>query len=93
MKADAKRRKSEYIREAREQYDGPTLEGQLSVEVRLFFGDRRRRDWDNYHKLTMDALEGIAWEDDSQIKKALVTVGYDKGNPRVEVEVTRLESE
>lgn len=90
MKADAKKRKAEYISEARAQYDGPTLEGELSVAVCLFFGDRRRRDWDNYHKLTMDALEGIAWADDSQIKRALVTVHYDKADPRTEIIVRPL---
>ena len=39
----------------------------LSVTIELHFSDRRKRDIDNYDKATLDALKGIAYEDDSQI--------------------------
>ena len=31
-----------------------------------------------FHKLSMDALTGIVWLDDSQIRQATVTMAYDK---------------
>jgi Holliday junction resolvase RusA-like endonuclease len=87
MTAEGKALKEAYQWEARAQYRGEPLAKPLKLTVALFFGDRRRRDWDNYHKLSMDALTGIVWEDDSQIVEATVRTGYDKANPRIEVQV------
>lgn len=88
MKQSAKDRKEQYQWEAKSQYQKRApLTGELSIGIRLYFGDLRKRDWDNFHKLSMDALSGIVWEDDSQIKKCFVEVFYDKKNPRIEVEV------
>lgn len=44
----------------------------LEVTVYLCFKTRRKSDWDNYHKLWCDALEGYAYDNDTQIKKAVV---------------------
>ena len=44
----------------------------LQVTVYLCFKTRRKSDWDNYHKLWYDALEGYAYDNDSQIVKAVV---------------------
>lgn len=46
----------------RELYEGP-----VSVRLEFFLPDRRRVDCDNLAKLTTDALNGIAFKDDSQI--------------------------
>jgi len=81
MKKEAKLLKASYIEQARSQYAWKCLETPLSVEIKIYFWDRRKRDWDNYHKLTMDALEWILYKDDSQIQIALVTKAYDKENP------------
>ena len=35
--------------------------GRLEVTICLYFKDNRRRDWDNWHKLSMDALQGIVF--------------------------------
>lgn len=43
------------------------LTGKLFVVISYFFPDNRRRDVTNYDKLVLDALEGIAYKDDSQI--------------------------
>lgn len=85
MTKKAKELKEEYIRQAKEQWEGDVMDWELEVSIKLYFGDRRKRDWDNFHKLTMDALSGIVWEDDSQIKLATVELYYDKENPRTEV--------
>jgi Holliday junction resolvase RusA-like endonuclease len=70
--------------EARAQYRGKPLTGPLKIEVRFFWGDRRRHDWDNA-KTFYDSLNGIVWEDDYQIFDAHVVREYDKENPRVEL--------
>lgn len=65
------------------QYAGPKFEGPISIEI-VYDKDhqkititelegfeneaRLRGDLDNYIKLTLDALNGIAFEDDRQIK-------------------------
>ena len=46
---------------------GPLLDKQLYVFVQYFFKDKRRRDVTNYDKAILDALNKVAWVDDSQI--------------------------
>lgn len=87
MRKEAKDLKESYQWQAKSQWRGKILEHELSISIRLFFGDRRKRDFDNYHKISMDSLSGIVWEDDSQIKKCLIEVFIDKKNPRIEVEI------
>lgn len=62
--------------------------GPVSIRLRFWRETRRKCDWDNLAKSVCDALNGIAWEDDSQIDIALVTRGHDPHFPRVEVEIT-----
>lgn len=87
MKKVAKDLKRSYQFQAVEQWKEKPLEVKLEVAILLFFKDKRKRDWDNWHKLSMDALTGIVWEDDSQIQKAIVYKGIDKENPRIEIRV------
>ena len=62
------------------------LSDALSIVIELYFSDKRIRDWDNWHKLSMDALTGIVWEDDSQIKEVTIRImPIDKISPRIEV--------
>ena len=42
---------------------------------------------DNFNKLSLDALTGIAYLDDSQIAKLTIRRGYDKRYPRIEIAV------
>lgn len=65
-------------------------EADVSVVIRAFMPDARRRDLDNLLKASLDGLTlaGI-WQDDSQIKKLTIEhCGIDRDNPRLEVEVT-----
>ena len=41
-------------------------------------------DLDNFNKLALDALTGIAYDDDSQIAELTVKRAYDKTKPRIE---------
>ncbi len=91
MTPDAKSLKNSYILQARYQYKGLPLKTLLSVYIRVYFWDKRVRDWDNYHKLSMDALTGIIYDDDSQIKLATIQImEVDKENPRIELIIDEL---
>jgi Holliday junction resolvase RusA-like endonuclease len=87
MSKEGKALKLSYQYQARTQWKGKPREDELEVWITLFFGTKRRADWDNFHKLSCDALTGIAWKDDSQIKDAHVSVQYDKERPRIELEI------
>lgn len=52
----------------------------------------KRPDWDNIGKIISDALNGLAYHDDSQIVAATVGKWYST-EPRVEVEITELTPE
>lgn len=50
------------------QIRGVMVEGAVRVSIGAVAPDRRRRDLDNLLKITQDALTGLAWTDDSQIR-------------------------
>ena len=88
MSAEGKALKKEsYQLQAQSQY-AELLTGPLSIAITMFFGTKRKADWDNFQKLTMDALTGIVFVDDIQIVEAHVRKEYDKARPRVEVAVS-----
>ena len=76
-----------YQKDARQQWRQNILEDDLEVTVKLYFGDKRKRDIDNFNKLWMDALEGVVYQNDAQIKRLLISKNYDKENPRIEVTI------
>lgn len=91
MKKEAKAMKNSYILQTRLQYTWRPLLDPLEIEIKLFFWDKRIRDWDNWHKISMDSLTWIVFDDDSQIKKATVEImEIDKLNPRIELIITPL---
>ena len=90
MRSDARDTKNSYILQARCQYNGETLKTSLSVYIRLYFWDKRVRDWDNWHKISMDSLTGIVFDDDSQIKLATVEIMQPDKDPRIEVFLDKL---
>lgn len=87
IKPKAKKLKESYTQQIRKQYKNKPLTKNLSIEVILYFRDKRSRDWDNFHKLSQDSLNKIVWVDDSQIQKATVTKFIDKNNPRIEYKI------
>ena len=62
------------------------LDGDVCVSLRIF-RPQRRGDLDNRIKVLLDALNGIAYEDDGQVVELHAYLGDDKKNPRVELEV------
>ena len=60
-------------------------EGAVRLLIDLWLPDRRRRDVDNCAKSICDALNGIAYEDDSQIVELIIRRHIDRERPRAEV--------
>lgn len=86
MTADAKSLKNSYVIQWKVQNKVKPLDCLLSVYIKLYFKDRRVRDWDNWHKISMDSLTWIIYKDDSQIKLATIEImPIDKENPRIEL--------
>jgi Holliday junction resolvase RusA-like endonuclease len=61
------------------------LKGAVRLSIDLWLPDRRRRDVDNCAKSICDALNGIAYQDDSQIVELIVRRHVDRERPRAEV--------
>jgi len=59
----------------------------LFVKLYVYFGDMRRRDIDNTLKALLDGMNGVVFEDDSQVYRLYIQKGYDKSLPRTEVEL------
>lgn len=90
MSRKGKQVKEQYQLEVKNQYKGKVIQGDCDMEITLFFKDKRRRDVDNYNKLVLDALEGIVFQDDSQIQKLTIIKNYSKEDPRIEIKIWQL---
>lgn len=62
----------------------------LQVVARFYRKNAVSADTDNMYKLMTDALNGIAWVDDKQIKSIRADQEIDRDNPRTEVEIWTL---
>lgn len=74
-------------------YKGKPLEGDLKICISYFFRDTRRRDHLNYNKVLLDALEGICYLDDKQIKESHHKASVDKKDPRIEILIKRIKED
>lgn len=90
MSAQGKAIKTDYAWQAKQQFRKKLITGDIEIIIALYFGTKRKCDWDNFHKLSMDALTGIVWKDDEQIQRATVEKYYDKSNPRIEINIFKL---
>ena len=86
MTAEAKRWKKEAKRKIRKR----KYLIECPVEVFVTFYLKRSRDVDNL-KLLLDALEGTVIKNDRQVEALHVFKETDRENPRVELEVFKLE--
>ena len=85
MSKKGKDAKARYKEEIKEQYNGEPLKDMVEMDVKLYFGTRRKKDVDNFSKIINDALSGIVYEDDVQIKRLTVEKFYLKENPHIEI--------
>lgn len=67
MTAEGKAIKQAYQLQARAQYKGKPLEGELEMWITYHFDTKAKRDNDNFKKILKDSLSGICWLDDSQV--------------------------
>ena len=88
MKKEAKEVKQYYIEQIQEQYKWLVIEWPVICQIDLYRSNNLRRDRDNRHKISMDAMEWIVFKDDTQIQQAIVTK-Y-KWDERIEVTITEL---
>ncbi len=87
MTSTGKDLKEDYQWQAKMQWKHKPIDYMIAITVKIYFGTHRKADWDNFHKLSMDALTGIVWEDDSLIKTATVEKLFDKERPRLEITI------
>lgn len=87
MTAEGKVIKTYYQKQARSQWKGKPRKDWLELWVTLYFGTKRKVDLDNFNKLSLDALTGVVYEDDSQIHSLHIQRSYDKKVPRIEIEI------
>lgn len=65
-------------------------DGEVTMRLRFYAPDRRRRDETNYTKSLMDALNKVAYRDDSQVVEWHGSrESPDRKRPRVDVEIRR----
>lgn len=69
------------------------IEGPIRSDVTIFYHPAHEPDADNILKTTHDALQGWAYADDKRIVEGAYRKRPDKHNPRVEVELTAVQSE
>lgn len=62
------------------------MAGNVAVYVNVYRA-RKAGDLDNYAKVMLDALKGVAYQDDNQVVELHMWRHDDKDNPRVEVEL------
>ena len=67
--------------------DGWPMDAAYSVKIEIYLPDRRRRDTDNVSKLVLDALTGVAWNDDAQVEDEDLRKSLDRENPRLVVTI------
>lgn len=76
---------------AASQVKGSPLVGPVKVSGVAYWPDRRKRDLLFFVKALHDALEGVAYQDDSQLVEVAYRVGgIDRDHPRVELELAVL---
>jgi Holliday junction resolvase RusA-like endonuclease len=63
------------------------LTGKVKFVTRFYRKNAVEADTDNLYKLVSDALNGIAWIDDKQIKKIRAEQEIDRDYPRTEIEI------
>jgi Holliday junction resolvase RusA-like endonuclease len=66
--------------------------GNLIVTLKLY-RPRKIGDIDNFSKLIFDVCKGLVFDDDKQIVELRIKRYDDKNNPRVEVEITQINSQ
>lgn len=73
--------------ETRSQVNFSPLTGTLAINLLFYFGDKRKRDVDAYIKIILDSMEGIVYENDSQVTELHCFKEIDIKNPRTVIQI------
>lgn len=87
---EGREQKADYTLQAKWQYKGQPLSGDIILTAAVYFKTKRKRDLDNTMKLVQDALNDVLWEDDSQIADLHLIRRYDPEDPRIVLSVDHL---
>ena len=63
------------------------IQGEVVMEIDLFFDNKRCNDVDNYAKCILDCMNGVVFLDDRQIIDLHIKKFYDKENPRIVIRI------
>ena len=63
------------------------MQGDLSVSIKIYYASRRP---DLDESVILDAMQGLVYENDRQVKEKHVYHGLDKQNPRAEIKVSQV---
>ena len=63
------------------------MEGDLVVHIKIYYASRRP---DLDESVILDAMQGLIYENDRQVKEKHVYHGLDKDNPRSEIRIETL---
>lgn len=66
----------------------PLMQGDLAVEITIFYASRRP---DLDESVILDAMQGLIYENDRQVKEKHIFHRLDRNNPRAEIRVRTLE--
>ena len=92
LSKEGKDYKAEVAKIAEEAMKGKELcTGHLKAVSRWYYGTRRRKDVTNSGKLEYDALNGIVYDDDSQIMVEEKYKIFRKGDPGILIEIYEIE--
>lgn len=86
IKAKAGREYAKRVAQVAGDLGAQPLDGPVFVSVTAY-RPQKRGDLDNTLKAAFDALNGVAWQDDSQVVELHALRLDDKHNPRLEVDV------
>ncbi len=64
--------------------------GQCEMLIRVYYGNRRKRDIDNVGKVVLDSFNKLVYDDDSQIKRLVLEKLYLKGKGKTEIVIEEL---
>lgn len=91
---EAKAWKEAAYKSAKKQLEGWQCQDERTiVDIWIYWANKRRRDSDNILKLGLDSLKHAVYTDDKWALPRIQNFGYDKSNPRIEIEVRRFEEE
>lgn len=65
----------------------PVIEEDIEVEMTIYYASRRP---DLDESVILDAMQGLVYANDRQVKKKIITWGLDRDNPRAEITVRRM---